>query len=630
MHAMISPPGNRLDELALPEDLHNLDAEELAALASEIRERMIESLAKNGGHLSPNLGVVELAIALHRSFNSGADRIVWDVGHQAYAHKMLTGRAADFDGLRQLGGMSGYPSRQESPHDVMENSHASTSISYAMGLAAAREEDDDSYVVAVIGDGALTGGMAYEALNHLAQDMPPRVVVVINDNGRSYDPTVGGLARHLAALRVDRRYEGTKKAIGRILRDIPLIGEQADEVARRLKESVKQLVQPSNFFDVLGLKYAGPIDGHDLEELERTFARAKSIDEPVVIHVVTEKGRGYPPALDDEENDMLHAVRPFDISTGRQEPGPLTYTDVFGAALEDIAERRPDVVAITAAMLSSTGLGPMNRSWPERVIDVGLCEQHAVTLAAGLAMSGARPVVAIYSTFLQRAIDQVMLDVALHDLPVVFAIDRAGITGPDGASHHGMFDLSYLRMVPGMRIAAPADELELCRLLETAVAGEHPTAIRFPKASADLLPPGPYTPFAVGEWEEIRKGGDVALVAAGRMVQVAAKAAPLLEERDISTGILNARWVKPLDPRLVEWADRYKMLVTIEDNVVSGGLGSAVLEALSQEGLAGKVRTLGLADDFQPSGNASAILTRNGLDAESIAESVAGYMSRAN
>jgi 1-deoxy-D-xylulose-5-phosphate synthase len=617
--------GGLLDTMNLPEDLQILDVDTRNDLADEIRERLITAVSLTGGHLSPNLGVVELTMALHRSFGAATDRIIWDVGHQSYVHKMLTGRASDFDRLRQLDGMSGYPSRDESMHDISENSHASTSISYAMGFAKARRAGDEGYVVAVIGDGALTGGMAYEALNHLAQEAPARRIVVINDNGRSYGPTVGGLARHLATLRVDRHYEAAKRIIGRTLREIPRFGEAADEAARRVKESLKQIVQPSTFFDVLGLKYTGPIDGHDLELLDVTFARAKEIDEPVVIHVVTEKGRGYPPAIEDEL-DKLHGVGPFDIETGKQKSTSTTYTDVFGAALAEIAARRPEVVAVTAAMTSSTGLGPMDSKWPDRVIDVGLCEQHAVTLAAGLAMGGLRPVVAIYSTFLQRALDQLILDVALHDQPVVFALDRAGITGPDGSSHHGMFDLSFLRMVPGMAIVAPANETELCQVLETALAADRPVAIRFPKASVDTTPKGPFAPIEIGQWEELRRGEDVALLAVGRMVDAADKAATLLGEQGVRAGVINARWVKPLDPRLPEWAERYDMLVTVEDNVLTGGFGAAVLESLAGEGLAGKVRLLGLPDEFQPHGNAAAILARNGLDADSIAGSVRDWL----
>ena len=610
-----------LSTLDLPGDLAGLNREQLDALAVEIRQHLLEAVSRTGGHLSPNLGVVELTLALHRSFDSGTDRIIWDVGHQAYVHKMVTGRAGLFDALRKIDGLSGYPSRAESIHDVMENSHASTSISYAMGLAAVRRSGDHGYIVAVIGDGALTGGLAYEALNHLAQTKPERVIVVINDNGRSYDPTVGGLARHLAGLRVDRRYEATKKLIGRLLREIPIVGETADETARRIKESVKQMLQPSTFFDVLGLKYAGPIDGHDVERLEATFARAKAIDEPVVIHVTTEKGRGYAPAVEDEV-DKLHGVGPFDISTGKATASSVGYTHVFGAAITDIAARRPEVVAITAAMTDSTGLGEMSRRWPDRVIDVGLAEQHAVALAAGLAMGGLRPVVAIYSTFLQRAYDQIMLDVAMHELPVVFVLDRAGITGPDGSSHHGIFDLAYLRTVPGMAIAAPAHEDEIGGLLEAALAMDGPVAIRFPKASAEYGKPGPFRPLEPGRWETLRTGDDVALIAVGSMVDAADKAATLLGERGVRAGVINARWVKPLDPDLPEIAERYDRVVTIEDGVRTGGFGSAVLETLSEHGSAGKVTVLALPDRFQPFGDRATLLARNGLDAESIADAI--------
>ena len=621
------PAAVRLHDLDLPRDLRDVPDEALVDLAGQLREALVETVSRTGGHLSPNLGVVELTLALHRAFDVESDKIIWDVGHQAYVHKMLTGRLGRLDQLRQLGGLSGYPSRSESSTDICENSHASTSISYALGLAKARRVGDDSFIVAVIGDGALTGGMAYEALNHLAQEKPERLIVVINDNGRSYAPTVGGLAKHLAALRIDPRYEATKVLLGKLLREIPVVGDTADETARRFKESIKQVVQPSNFFDVLGLKYSGPIDGHDLDTLAATFARAKEIDEPVIIHVVTEKGHGYLPAIEDEI-DKLHGVGPFDVSTGKGAPSPASYTKVFGEALAEIAGRRPEVVAITAGMTAPTGLRTMSERWPGRVIDVGLAEQHAVTLAAGLAMGGLRPVVAIYSTFLQRAFDQVMLDVALHDQPVVFVLDRAGTTGPDGASHHGLFDLSYLRLVPGMAIAAPADAGEIAGLLETALTLDHPVAIRYPKKTAEASAQQPSESFEVGRWEELRRGSEVALIGVGRMVGRAAKAAAVLEERGFSAGVINARWVKPMDPRLAEWATNYDLVVTIEDNVVTGGFGSGVLEALAADGLAGKVRILGAPSEFQDFGNPDLILERNGLSVEAIADSVESFLKQ--
>lgn len=610
-----------LESLDLPADLGNLDQQALAELSDEIRSFMLEVISQNGGHLSPNLGVVELSIALHTVFNSPTDRIIWDVGHQAYPHKLLTGRAEGFRTLRQKSGMSGYPSRAESDHDFVENSHASTSLSYATGLALAREDGDDSYIVAVIGDGALTGGMAYEALNHIAQVSPKRLIIVINDNGRSYAPTVGGLAAHLAALRVSPTYERSKEILGEMARRIPVVGESTDEALHRMKEALKQVLQPATFLDVLGIKYTGPIDGHDLEVLKSTLERAKQFNEPVVVHAVTEKGRGYAPASGDE-SERTHGVGAFDLDTGDPHSNGLGFTDAAEGIIADAAERRPDVVAITAAMGSATGLGRLAELHPDRVIDVGLAEQHAVTLAAGLAMGGRRPIVCIYSTFLQRAFDQLVMDIALHDLPVVFMIDRAGITGSDGPSHHGAFDLAYLRMIPGLSIAAPSTAEELAGLLDTALDHPGPVAIRYPKAGVDSIPQSPPTPIPLGEWEELRAGSDVLLLAVGRMVPVAADAATLLEVEGISCGLINARWVKPLDPRLRDWVEIYDRVVTLEDGVVSGGFGSAVLEALAPWGLAGRVRVLGLPDRFLPPGNPDSILSELGLDADGVAATI--------
>src|SRR6266581_4947299 len=424
-----------LESISTPRDVKALSPDQLPALAAEIREFLINAVSRNGGHLGPNLGVVELSIALHRVFNSPADQIVWDTGHQSYVHKLLTGRMAGFGRLRQLGGVSGYPSRAESEHDLVENSHASTSLSYALGIAEARlRKKQPGYVIAVIGDGALTGGMAYEALNQIAHLQPPNLIIVINDNGRSYAPTVGGLARHLSQLRIDPRYERVKVEISRILRDLPLVGSTADQAAYRVKEGLKQLLQPSTVFESLGIKYAGLVDGHDEAALEEVLNRSKKLREPVVVHVVTEKGHGYGPAVEDEV-DKLHGVSAFDPLTGRPRSTEMTYTDIFGEALMTAAARRPEVCAITAAMASSTGLLNFAKEFPDRFFDVGICEQHAVTFAAGLAMAGLHPVVCIYSTFLARAFDQTVMDVALHKLPVVFVIDRAGVTGPDGASH---------------------------------------------------------------------------------------------------------------------------------------------------------------------------------------------------
>src|SRR6266568_4471925 len=611
-----------LADINSPSDLKRLNQQQLAQLAAEVRAFLVEHIAKTGGHLSPNLGVVELTFALHRVFESPKDAIVWDTGHQAYVHKMVTGRTADFSTLRQQGGLSGYPSRHESEHDVIENSHASTSLSYALGLAEARlRRREPGFVIAVIGDGALTGGMAYEALNQIAHLQPPNLIIVINDNGRSYAPTVGGLARHLSQLRIDPRYERIKVEISRLLRDLPLVGATADQAAYRVKESLKQLLQPSTVFESLGIKYAGVVDGHDEAELEAVFSRARKLKSPVVVHVVTEKGHGYGPAVEDEI-DKLHGVSAFDPLTGRPRSTDVTYTDVFGEALMSAATRRPEVCAITAAMASSTGLLNFAKEFPDRFFDVGICEQHAVTFAAGLAMVGMRPVVCVYSTFLARAFDQTIMDVALHKLPVVFVIDRAGVTGPDGSSHHGIFDLSYLRLIPNLKVAAPKDATELCALLETALAIDGPVAIRYPKGPVPATPDLPVEPLPVGRWEEIRKGEDAVIFAVGRMVEVASEAAARLGMQGVSCAVVNARWIKPVDPRIADWARSHPTVITVEDNVGTGGFGGAVLEALAPHGLAGRVRMLALPDEFLPQGKAAEILTEHGLDAAGIAKAV--------
>ncbi len=609
-----------LDDIRQPSDLSSLSSDELTALCEEIREFLLEKNSRTGGHLSPNLGVVELTIALHRAFESPRDRFIWDVGHQAYVHKLITGRKEGFDRLRSFEGLSGYPSRDESPHDFVENSHASTSLSYALGHALT---DPDYWTVAIIGDGALTGGMAYEALNHIAVTRPRRLIVVLNDNGRSYAPTVGGLATlaNLAHLRTDPRYEWAKKTTGRILRGLPVVGETADELAMRFKEAVKAVLEPSTVFDTLGLKYTGQIDGHDLALLEETFARAKDYDEPVVVHVVTEKGNGYQPAIDDE-SEKLHGVGKFDIATGQPLGSELRLTDVVSSAVADAARRRADIVGISAAMISSTGLAGMAEEFPDRVIDTGIAEQHAVGLAAGLAMAGKRPVVALYSSFLQRAFDQVTMDVALHDLPVVFLLDRAGVTGPDGPSHHGVFDISFLRMIPGMTIGVPADADELCGMLESALEHPGPVAIRYPKAAASSVPVFPVEPIPVGVWEELRTGDDLLVLASGRFVEVAQKVATNLESAGISCGVVNARWAKPLDERLEEWCLRYKHVVTIEDNVVAGGFGAAVLERLAASGITMPVHLFGVPDRFLPFGAPDDVLRSIGLDPESLTDRI--------
>jgi len=609
-----------LESIHQPSDLRALDERQLVELSDEIRRFILEKVSHTGGHLSPNLGVVELTIALHRVFDSPRDHLIWDVGHQAYVHKILTGRADRFDELRHTGGLSGYPSRAESEHDFVENSHASTSLSYAMGHALAGH---GGWTVAIIGDGAFTGGMAYEALNHISVTRPEKLIIILNDNGRSYAPTVGGLAAlsNLARHRIDPRYERAKNVIGRMLRGIPLVGETADEMASRMKDAVKQILEPATVFDALDLKYTGVIDGHDISLIEETLEQAKRYDEPVVVHVITEKGSGYQPAIEDEE-EKLHGVGAFDLATGKAHRSELKLTDVASRAVAQAAVTRPDLVGISAAMISTAGLRDMGQRFPDRVYDTGIAEQHAVTLAAGLAMAGKRPVVALYSAFLQRAFDQVVADVALHDLPVTFLIDRAGVTGPDGPSHHGVFDLSYLRMVPNLVIGAPADATELCAMIETAVDFDGPIAIRYPKGGAVSVPALPVEPLEVGRAEMLSEGEDVLLIAVGRMVEVAEKAAADLAGKGVDAGVVNARWVKPLDARIPEWASPVGHVVTMEDNVVAGGFGSAVAEAFAACGLVKPITHIGVPDRFLPFGSAQDIMEIAGIDPDSVVERV--------
>ncbi len=613
-----------LESITSPADLRGLSKEELDALAEEIRTFILDKVSKSGGHLSPNLGVVELTLALHRVFDSPTDRFIWDVGHQAYVHKLVTGRMAGFDQLRHTGGLSGYPSREESDHDFVENSHASTSLSYALGHALAGYP---GYTVAIIGDGALTGGMAYEALNHIAVTQPKRLIIVVNDNGRSYAPTVGGLAAlaSLAHYRIDPRYEKTKRTLGRMLRGLPLVGETADELAGRIKDAVKQILEPFTVFDALDLKYTGQIDGHDIELLEETFHAAKEFDRPVVIHVVTEKGNGYQPAIEDEL-EKLHGVGSFDLATGKAIKEELRLTDVAGNAVAEAAAARPDLVGISAAMVTTAGLMQMWQRFPDRVFDTGISEQHAVTLAAGMAMAGKRPVVAVYSAFLQRAFDQIIADVALHDLPVTFLVDRSGITGPDGPSHHGVFDLSYLRLIPNMVVGAPADAAELCAMIETAVDHDGPIAIRYPKGAAVSVPAVPVAALPIGEAQLLSEGTDVLLVAVGRMVEVAEKAAVDIRTKGFSVGVVNARWVKPLDPRILEWAAPARHVVTVEDNVVAGGFGASVMEAFAEAGHVKEITCIGIPDHFLPFGSPSDIAHSVGLDPDSVASRVVALL----
>ena len=530
-----------LDTIHEPADLRQLSYPELDDLAGEVRDFIVQAVAANGGHLGSNLGAVELTLALHRVFDSPEDAILWDTGHQAYVHKIVTGRQAAFEQLRQAGGLSGYPSREESRHDYVENSHASTILSYAYGLACARDAgvDDHRHIVAVIGDGSMTGGMAYEALNNLGHS-GRKVIIVLNDNGRSYAPTVSNLSESLARIRLNPIYMRRQRRLEEVLRSLPLVGRQAEKGVEAVKAAVREYVNPPVFFESLGVRYVGPVDGHDIEAMEHAFRNATEFDEPIVVHVLTQKGRGYPPAEDDDEKH-LHDAQVFDPRTGPPKAVPTGYTQAFAEAILKEAEHDPRLVAITAAMPGPTGLLPFQDRFPDRFFDVGIAEQHAVTAAAGMAMGGLRPVVALYATFLNRAWDQVVYDVALHRQPVVFCLDRAGITGDDGPSHHGVYDLALLSKVPGMTVFAPSSAQELQVMLHDALElCDGPAAIRYPKGQARQVPD-----HEVGVGLQARKmrtgDGSVCLLAVGKLVANAEKAAALLAERGIDATVWDVR-----------------------------------------------------------------------------------------
>ncbi len=621
-----------LESIAGPRDVKQLDADQLPVLASEIRDLLVETVSRTSGHLGPNLGVVELTIALHRVFDSPVDKIVFDTGHQSYVHKLLTGRVGEFGSLRQRGGLSGYPSRAESEHDLVENSHASTSLSYADGLAKAYRlrGERDRTVVAVIGDGALTGGMAWEALNNISVAKDSRLVVVVNDNGRSYQPTIGGLANNLASLRVNQRYENVLDYIKTTLTRTPVVGGPLYGTLHGMKKGLKDVLQPQVLFEDLGLKYLGPIDGHDEQAVEVALRRARDFGHPVLVHVITRKGFGYQLAEDNEE-DCLHqvpAAAPAGIVPGVPK---RTWSEVFGEALVAIGARRPDVVGITAAMLHPTQLAPFAQAYPDRVFDVGIAEQHAVTSAAGLAMGGLHPVVAIYATFLNRAFDQVLMDVALHELPVTFVLDRAGVTGPDGASHNGMWDGSILQVVPGLRIAAPRDATRIAELLNEAVAvSDGPTVVRFPKGNvgAEAEPVA-----RAGSMDILRQpdGGappDVLLAGAGPMAVSGLIAADRLADQGIAVTVVDPRWTKPLDPALAGLARRARLVVTVEDNGLAGGFGDAVARLLRDAGVAVPLKTFGIPQRFLAHGSRDEVLDEIGLAPQHLARQITEAVAR--
>ncbi len=626
-----------LETISSPRDVRALSPDQLPRLAGEIRDVLIETVSRTSGHLGPNLGVVEMTIALHRVFDSPVDRIVFDVGHQAYVHKLLTGRYAEFGTLRQAGGLSGYPNRGESEHDLVENSHASTGLAYADGLAKAYRlrGETNRTVVVVIGDGALTGGMAWEALNNIAVNPGSRIVIVVNDNGRSYQPTIGGLADHLSAVRVSQRYEHVLDYIKTTLSHTPVVGPPLYDTLHGIKKGIKDVLQPQVLFEDLGLKYLGPIDGHDEQILEHALRRASDFGGPVIVHAITRKGFGYALAEQNEE-DCLHQVPAAPVTAAAQ-AGPVvsrpSWSEVFGEELAAIGARRPDVVAITAAMLHPTGLGAFARAFPDRVFDVGIAEQHAMTSAAGLAMGGLHPVVAIYATFLNRAFDQLLMDVALHRLPVTVALDRAGVTGPDGASHHGMWDGSILQVVPGLKIAAPRDATRIAELLNEAVAvSDGPTVLRYPKGAvgAEVDAIGKLGGMDVLARPAAGAGQDVLLLGAGTMAGVAAATAERLADQGIGVTVIDPRWVKPLDEALLDAARAHRLVVTIEDNGRVGGFGDAVCRLLRDHDVDTPARTFGLPQEFLAHGERSQILQDMGLAPQHLARAITEAVAQRN
>jgi 1-deoxy-D-xylulose-5-phosphate synthase len=611
-----------LETIQAPSDLRSLTSAQLDELATEIRGFLISSVTRTGGHLGPNLGVVELTLAIHRVFDSPRDTVVFDTGHQSYVHKLVTGRQ-DFSALKTRGGLSGYPSRAESRHDVVENSHASTSLSWADGIAKARRltGDRDRYTVAVIGDGALTGGMAWEALNTIAADKDLPLVIVVNDNERSYGETKGGLAEHLATLRTTRGYERFLAWGKQTLHRTPVVGGAVYDALHGVKKGLKDIVAPQGMFEDLGLKYVGPIDGHDIEALEHALRRARAYGGPVLVHVITEKGRGYEPALRDEA-DRFHAVGVIDAETGRPlSPSGADWTSVFGDEMLRLAGERTDLVGITAAMLIPTGLDRFAARYPNRVFDVGIAEQHATTSAAGMAFAGLHPVFAVYATFLNRAFDQVLMDVALHQAGVTFVLDRAGVTGNDGPSHNGMWDMSILQVVPGLRLAAPRDGTRLREELREAVqVDDGPTVLRYPKGAlpADL----PAKSVRAGCDVLTAEDGEVLIVSVGAMAHSCVETAKRLADHGISATVVDPRWVIPAPPGVVELARGRRLVAVVEDNVRTAGVGAAIAQLLRDAGVDTPVLELGIPREFLDHASRGELLGEIGLTGQALARQV--------
>ncbi len=607
-----------------PRDLRLLSDEELARLASEIRELIVKTTSVTGGHLASSLGAVELAIAVHRALDTPRDRVIWDVGHQAYAHKIITGRKDSFPTLRQYGGLSGFPRRAESEYDVVDSGHAGSSISYGLGLALARDLVGEDYAVAsIIGDGSMTSGVAYEAMNQAGHHLSSNMIIILNDNEMSISRNTGGIASYLSRLRIKPGYTHLRDELEEVLKTMPGLGDGLYRLASQFKDGLTHALVPGMLFEAFGLKYVGPIDGHDVRQLEETIREAREIQGPVLIHAVTQKGRGY--RYSERRPEKFHGISAFNSDTGQvnKRASSMTYTDVFSAAMVKVAMEDPLVVAVTAAMKLGTGLDEFSHRFPRRFFDVGIAEQFAVNVAAGLALGGLRPVVAIYSTFLQRAFDQLSQEVCLQGLPVVFAVDRAGIVGEDGCTHHGYFDVSYLRMLPNMTVMAPGDATELEPMLRFALSLGGPAAVRFPRSEAPDIEGVGGGELEPGRGEVVRRGGDVVIFALGDMVKVGLEAAELLEDRGIAASVVNARFAKPVDAGFVEEAARGKSLaVTLEDNIVNGGYGEAVLEALEERVPGIPVLIKGLPDEYVQHGKIFELLDDVGLSAACIATDV--------
>jgi len=612
-----------LERIQKENDIKQLNPEELEILAEEIREFLIEKISKTGGHVASNLGVVELTMAMHLVFDLPKDKIIWDVGHQSYTHKLLTGRREGFDNLRQFGGMSGFPKRNESECDAFETGHSTTSISAGVGYVAARDMLGEDYsVISVIGDGSFTGGMAYEALNNAA-NLNTNFIVVLNDNEMSISRNVGGMSQYLNRLRTADLYTGLKKGVTKTLKQVPLVGDQMIKQIRKTKSSIKQLVVPGMFFEDMGLTYLGPIDGHNLPMLRKSLREAKKIEGPVLLHVLTKKGKGYKPA--EENPGKFHGVSPFDIETGDalSKKTKDTYTDVFGKVMCDEARKNPKLAAITAAMEDGTGLARFARMYPKQFFDVGIAEEHAVTFAGGLAAGGAKPVFAVYSSFLQRGYDQLVHDIGMQKLPVVFAIDRAGLVGNDGETHQGVFDVSFLNTIPNMTVMAPKHKWELADMLRFAIEHDGPIALRYPRGTAYDGFPEHRAPIEYGKSEIISEGKEIAILSVGHMFEEAVKVSANLKDLVFDHSLVNARFIKPIDEDMIdELVKEHKLIVTIEENVQTGGYGEKVLEYIARRGYDVKVLILALPDQYIEHGNINFLRKEIGIDSQSMTERI--------